>query len=295
MNENVPAFTLALSAGFLYACSAILCKRGLELGSGTLRSLVYSNLVMSACFLPYPIFAKTNLSPEFVLYGMLLGFLFFLSQMLCFLSLKRGDASLMTPIMGSKPVFVAVFVALLNLTPNSLTHTTWIAVGLATLSIALIGWPSAKSDFSLPGILLAVTGAAGFGLLDSLVPFFTHQSDPFFLLFIVFGSVGLFSIMIIPWTEDSFLPFRRGADLWMWLSAIPMGGQAICMSMAIGLYQVPTEANIFYAGRGFWSVVLVAILGGYLGLKEGKSSMTVLLRRMLGAFLLLIGVWLTSS
>ena len=210
MNENLPAFTLALSAGFLYACSAILCKRGLELGSGTLRSLVYSNLVMSACFLPYPIFAKTNLSLEFVLYGMLLGFLFFLSQMLCFLSLKRGDASLMTPIMGSKPVFVAVFVALLNLTPNSLTHTTWIAVGLATLSIALIGWPSAKSDFSLPGILLAITGAAGFGLLDSLVPFFTHQSDPFFLLFIVFGSVGLFSIMIIPWTEDSFLPFRRG-------------------------------------------------------------------------------------
>ena len=80
----------------------------------------------------------------------------------------------MTPIMGSKPVFVAVFVALLNLTPNSLTHTTWIAVGLATLSIALIGWPSAKSDF-IPGILLAVTGAAGFGLLDSLVPFF-HSS-----------------------------------------------------------------------------------------------------------------------
>ena len=116
-----------------------------------------------ACTLAFaPIFAKTNLSPEFVLYGMLLGFLFFLSQMLCFLSLKRGDASLMTPIMGSKPVFVAVFVALLNLTPNSLTHTTWIAVGLATLSITLIGWPSAKSDFSLPGILLAVTGAAGF-------------------------------------------------------------------------------------------------------------------------------------
>lgn len=295
MNENLPAFTLALSAGFLYACSAILCKRGLELGSGTLRSLVYSNLLMSSCFLPYPIFAKTNLTYEFVLYGMLLGFLFFFSQMLCFLSLKRGDASLMTPIMGSKPVFVAVFVAFLNLAPNSLTHTTLIAVGLATLSIALIGWPNAKSDFSLPGILLALGGAAGFGLLDSLVPFFTHKSDPFFLLFIVFGSVGLFSILIIPWTEDSFLPFRPGADLWMWLSAIPMGGQAICMSMAIGLYQVPTEANIFYAGRGFWSVFLVAIFGGWLGLKESKSSVKVLLRRLLGALLLLLGVWLTSS
>ena len=89
--------------------------------------------------------------------------------------------------------------------------------------------------------------------------------------------------MIIPWTEDSFLPFRPRADLWMWLSAIPMGGQAICMSMAIGLYQVPTEANIFYAGRGFWSVVLVAILGGYLGLKEGKSSITVFIEKNVGS------------
>ena len=294
MSENSPAFILALSAGFLYACSALLCKRGLELGSGTLRSLVYSNLVMSACFLPYPFFSRNSLSLEFVFYGSLLGLLFFLSQMLCFLSLKRGDASLMTPIMGSKPVFVAIFVAALGLTPNNLTPSIWIAVALATISIALIGWPSKRADFSLVGIFLAVTGASGFGLLDSLVPFFTNQSDPFFLLFIVFGSVGLFSILLIPWTEGSFITYRSESDFWMWLSTLPMGGQAICMSMAIGFYQIPTQANIFYAGRGFWSVILVALIGGLLGLREGKSSRTLLFRRMTGALLLLIGVWLTS-
>ena len=295
MSENSPAFILALSAGFLYACSALLCKRGLELGSGTLRSLVYSNLVMSACFLPYPFFSRNSLSLEFVFYGSLLGLLFFLSQMLCFLSLKRGDASLMTPIMGSKPVFVAIFVAALGLTPNNLTPSTLIAVALATISIALIGWPSKRADFSLVGIFLAVTGASGFGLLDSLVPFFTNQSDPFFLLFIVFGSVGLFSILLIPWTEGSFITYRSESDFWMWLSALPMGGQAICMSMAIGFYQIPTQANIFYAGRGLWSVILVALFGGLLGLRESKSSRTLLFRRMTGALLLLIGVWLTSN
>ena len=224
----------------------------------------------------------------------MLGFLFFFSQMLCFLSLKRGDASLMTPIMGSKPIFVAVFVTTLSLTPNNLTPSIWIAVALATLSIALIGWPSTRADFSSPGILLALTGAAGFGLLDSLVPFFTNQSDPFFLLFIVFGSVGLFSILLIPWVEGPFIRYRTESDFWMWLSTLPMGGQAICMSMAIGFYQIPTQANIFYAGRGFWSVILVALFGGLLGLQESKSSRTLLFRRMTGALLLLIGVWLTS-
>ena len=182
-----------------------------------------------------------------------------------------------------------------SLTPNNLTPSIWIAVALATISIALIGWPSKRADFSAVGIFLAVTGASGFGLLDSLVPFFTHQSDPFFLLFIVFGSVGLFSILLIPWTEGSFITYRSESDFWMWLSALPMGGQAICMSMAIGFYQIPTQANIFYAGRGFWSVILVALIGGLLGLREGKSSRTLLFRRMTGALLLLIGVWLTSN
>ena len=151
-----------------------------------------------------------------------------------------------------------------------------------------------KADFSSPGILLALTGAAGFGLLDSLVPFFTNQSDPFFLLFIVFGSVGLFSILLIPWVQGPFIRYRPESDFWMWLSAIPMGGQAICMSMAIGFYQIPTQANIFYAGRGFWSVMLVALMGGWLGLREGKSSKNLLFRRMVGALLLIVGVWLTS-
>ena len=200
----------------------------------------------------------------------------------------------MTPIMGSKPIFVALFVTTLSLTPNNLTPSIWIAVALATLSIALIGWPSTRADFSSPGILLALTGAAGFGLLDSLVPFFTNQSDPFFLLFIVFGSVGLFSILLIPWVQGPFIRYRPESDFWMWLSAIPMGGQAICMSMAIGFYQIPTQANIFYAGRGFWSVMLVALMGGWLGLREGKSSKNLLFRRMVGALLLIVGVWLTS-
>jgi hypothetical protein len=79
---------------------------------------------------------------------------------------------------------------LLNLVPNEIPISTWIAVGLSALSIGLIGWPSKGSVFSIRGLLLAVAGAAGFGLLDSLVPYFTHKSDPFFLLFIVLAPLG---------------------------------------------------------------------------------------------------------
>ena len=214
--------------------------------------------------------------------------------MLCFLSLKRGDASLMTPIMGSKPVFVAIFVATFSLTPNSLTPSIWIAVALATLSITLIGWPSTKADFSQPGILLAVAGAAGFGLLDSLVPFLHTGPIPFFFFLLYLVPLVYFQFYLFPGQKDLLFHIDHlqicgcGCQPSQW-------GQAICMSMAIGFYQIPTQANIFYAGRGFWSIILVALLGGWLGLQEGKSSPTLLLRRMVGALLLLIGVWLTSN
>ena len=286
---------LALSAGFLYAVSAVFCKRALELGSGTLRSLVFSNLFMSCCFIPYPFLAENSLETPYIIYGSILGFLFFISQMLCFISLRKGDASLMTPIMGAKPVFVAIFVVSLNLSPHEISVSTWIAVALATLAILLIGWPSHKSKISYSGLLLALVGAAGFALLDSLVPFFTHQSDPFNLLFVIFGSVGLFSILLIPWTEGTFLSFRPICDPCMWTSAIPMGGQAICMSMAVGFYQVPAEVNIFYAGRGVWSIIVVALMGSWIGLQEKTTSSHLLIRRLIGALLLLGGVWLTSK
>lgn len=292
MSDSLLAYMLALTAGFFYACSAILCKRGLELGSGTLRSLVYSNLFMSCCFLPYPFLAEKALSSDYILYGTLLGFLFFISQMLCFISLRKGDASLMTPIMGAKPIFVAIFVVFFNPSVHELSPSTWIAVLLATIAIALISWPTKTLKVSYVGLGLALTGAAGFGLLDSLVPFFTHQSDPYNLLFIVFGSVGIFSILIIPWCEKEFFPYRPKSDRWMWASTIPMGAQAICMSMAIGFYHVPTEANIFYAGRGIWSIILVAILGSWLGLDEGKYPTKFLTKRLIGALLLVTGVWL---
>ena len=286
---------LALLAGFLYAFSAILCKKALELNAGTLRTLVYNNVFMSLCFLPYYFLAKENLSLIFNLYGILLGFIFFISQMLCFLSLRKGDASLMTPVMGSKPIFVALFVAFLNLSAEPLGLNTWLAVGIAAIAIALIGWPTSGSSFSAIGLCLAISGAAGFGLLDSLVPYFTFQSDPFGLLFVIFVSVGIFSLFLIPWTERPFFAFQAKADKWIFLSAIPMGVQAIFMSLAIGFYEVPTQANVFYASRGLWSVTMVALLGRWIGLEEGQSSKNLLFRRFLGALLLLSSLLLITG
>ena len=293
-SEYAPLF-LALLAGFLYACSAVLCKKGLELGSGTIRSLVFSNFIMSACFLPYPFLSDQPFLMNDLIIGTCLGFLFFSGQFFCFLALKNGEASLITPIMGSKPIFVALFLMVHGLSTEQVTWEIWLASAMAALAIALLCWPSKDTKTSWVALVLALATAATFGLLDSLVPHFTHQSSPLNVLFFVFGSVGIYSLCLIPYTEGRFIPRRENADSWMWISAFFMGGQAVLMSIAIGFYEVPTAANVFYACRGLWAVLIIAWLGKKMQINESGSSQSTITRRAMGACILIFGVWLTSD
>ena len=292
MPNNLPPYLFALSAGFVYTISALLAKRGLELGAGTFRSLVYSNWVMALFFIPYPMLAQTPLAVEDLKAGGMIGILFFAAQSCCFMALRSGDASMVTPIMGSKSLFVALFLFILSLSPTPLGPETWTAAILAAIAVALIGWPSQGSKPSLRGLGFALATAAGFGLVDALVPHFSHLSDPFNVLFSMFAAVGLLSFLLIPLSKGKFLAFRGRADRWMWASCFPMGAQALLMSIAIGFHHVPTEANIFYSCRGLWAILLVVWLGKRMGLKEGTTARSTQIRRLLGACLLIAGIYL---
>lgn len=283
---------LGLIAGLLHAGSSVLCKKGLEEGAGAIRSLIYANILMSLCFLPYPFISSQEVVIGDLQAGVSLGLLFFLGQFFCFLALKSGEASMISPVMGSKPMFVAFFLFLHGLSENEIVWQTWLASVLAALAVALVCWPTKDSRLSWIGLVLAIASAATFGLLDSLVPYFTHQSSPLNVLFFIFGSVGIFSLFLIPFAEGRFLGFRKKTDSWMWASALLMAGQAVFMSMAIGLYHVPTEANVFYSCRGLWTVLIIAWLGKKMKIDESRSSKTTLIKRGVGAFLMILGIWL---
>ena len=292
MPTHLPPYLLAFTAGAFYACSALLCKRGLELGAGTIRSLIFSNWIMAAFFLPYPFVLGST--PDWYDFqaGVLLGFIFFLSQCACFFALQKGDASMVTPIMGSKSIFVALFVMSFGLTGTP-SSETWIAVMFAACAVALIGWPEKGGKICKTAISLGLLTAAGFGLTDSLVPYLAQKSTPEHVIFVMFTTVGGMSFFLLPLVEGRFFESRKKADFWMFASCIPMGIQAILMSMAIAFYQVPAEANVFYACRGIWAILLASWLGKHIGLEEGFMTKPIVVRRMLGALLLIAGIYFT--
>jgi drug/metabolite transporter (DMT)-like permease len=282
---------LAFAAGALYGISALFFKRALDTGAGTFRSLAYSNWLITLIFIPYPFLAEQAFTYSTLANGLLLGLLFFTSQAACFLALRRGEASVITPILGSKSLFVAVFIVLLGF-KDTLPSETWWAAGLAGIAVVLLGWPAKNYRPSLVGLGLAILTAAGFGLTDALVPHFAKTTDPFHLLFVMVATVGLLSVFLIPISQGSFLGWRKEADKWLLLGSIPMALQAMLMSIAIGFFDVPTEANVFYASRGLWSILFVAWLGSFIGISEGSAPKGVLVRRILGAALLLAGIYL---
>ena len=294
MPANLPPYLLAFGAGAFYALSALLCKRGLELGAGTIRSLIFSKLIMALFFIPFPFIEGDVPTLKDIQTGILLGSIFFISQATCFFALEKGDASMITPIMGSKSIFVASFVFFFDLTGTPSTET-WIATALAAIAVCLIAWPKNGIKPSYLAISLGLLTAAGFGLTDALVPELAQKSSPAHVIFSMFWTVGLSSFILLPFVQGKFTRFNKSSDKWMFLSCIPMGLQAVLMSVAIGFHEVPAEANVFYACRGIWAIILTAWLGEKIGLFESQIGKAVLSRRLLGASLLIIGIYFTPG
>ncbi len=292
--QNLVPYSLALAAGAIYALSAVFSKRALQCGAGTFRSLVWSNWAIAVCFIPYPFIAASPLSWVDIKLGGIVGILFFFAQMACFVALRAGDASIVTSVMGSKSLFVALCIVLLGFN-DGFPAKIWIAAGLACVAVAMLGWPSKAHKPSMLSLGLAIYTAATFGLVDALVPHFAKQGDPHNVLFSMVTTLGLLSFPVIPLCRGKFMGWRKEADKWLLWGSVLVAGQAVLMSYAIGFFNVPTEANILYASRGVWSIVFAMLLGKTIGLADGSMDRQVATRRLVGASLLIAGILMIST
>ena len=194
---------------------------------------------------------------------------------------------MVSPLMGIKSILVAFFLVLLGFSHEPIPLSTWLAAGLTALAVGLIGWPAKNSgSTSFKGIILAIASAASFSLLDSMVPHFSHQTDPVRMLFCIFCPSGISQSAFASWKEESIFRRNQPGDIWVW-------GSGIMIAFASGadvdrdcLRCVPTEVNVVYSSRGFWTIILVAWLGQRLCLTEGTIGKWVKIRRLAGSILL---------
>ena len=88
-------------------------------GASALYSFHVSNLIIGLCFLPLIFLEKQSIPWEHILYPLITGAAFFIGSWFTFIAIHRGDVSLVTPLMGSKVIFVALFALVLASQPPS--------------------------------------------------------------------------------------------------------------------------------------------------------------------------------
>ena len=283
----LPAF-----CSLVYAIGALFLKRSMEAGQSPRRVLVGCNLAMAICFLPLLGWARppsTDLPVGIWLAPVACAGLFFLGQIGTFRALSGGDASVATPILGTKVIMTALIGAIFL--PGGVAPKLWMGAGLGTVGVALVGFqPGGHTGRALRAVGWGLFAALVFSLTDVLV---ARAAKPMgFCLFgpLMMSGMAALSCTVLP-VRDWFRVAEGKGIPWMLVGAGLIGLQATGLYAAIALSGDPVGVNIVYAVRGLWTVLLVAWIGRWIGNREAGLPGPVLMLRGLGAGLLFSAVW----
>lgn len=220
-----------------------------------------------------------------------------MGQIVTFRAIEAGDVSISTPLMGTKVLFVALFTVLIART--SLPGTWWWACLMASAGIALISYERRGVGRAVRrAVLWSLAAAAVFAITDLMVQMGVPRVGYPRFAPIMFGTMGVLSLCFLPGVlrGESSRPGLQGMKRspiapWLMGGAVILAIQSLAMYSAIGLYGSAALTNILYGSRCLWTVLLSWVLASFLSHPdadpEAKTSRRVMMRRFLGAAILL--------
>jgi len=289
---------LPFLAALVFAAGSLCFKRAFRDGANLRRSLAQSNIASGLVFSPLLLLDPQPLDLARLGWPMLAGTLFFAAQWCNFRALGRGDVSVVTPVMGTKVLLVALCGWGLFGFPLTVSH--WWAAGLTVLGVLVLSaseWAPAatgagrRRSGTLAAIGWATASSLGFALNDVVIQRAVPGFGSLNVLAVLFGTLGLESALLWPWLARKQTPAPPAARPWL-LGAIALTAtQGALVTVAIGLSHDATGVNVVYSLRGVWGVVLVWWAGPWFGNTERRDAGgTSLGYRFLGAALILAAV-----
>lgn len=207
-----------------------------------------------------------------------------------FAAVKRADVSLVTPVLGTKVVFVAL--AFVALSGKPLSPGLWTAALLATAGVFVIGAADLKpGNAPGPAIALCLASSLFFGVTDVLIgQWAPHYGGTAFLASIP-QFLGLFSLTAILFSPAPVLRLPREHRFWVLGGAVVLAAQGMAMGLALAFFNDPTGVNILYSTRGLWSLILVWAIGSWFANHEHhRAGRRTMGWRLTGTVLITAGV-----
>ena len=253
-----PSLLLPLVCALLYVISALMVRRASALGVGVWRTSFVSNWAIALLFAPMWIFAGGRLHPRADYWQpVATALLFFGGQAFTFLALRRGDVSVVTPVMGTKVIMVALFTSLLRV--GEVPLQWWLGALLSTAAIGLLHLGGGSHRLHVGRtVLLTLASATSYSLGDVLmqkwVPAWGMGSffPPMFLF------VGLLSCAFMPFFRAPLRALDASAWRWEAPGAVLLAVNNAGVVLALIIVGNATVVNIVYSVRGLFSVLLLA-------------------------------------
>jgi drug/metabolite transporter (DMT)-like permease len=285
-----PSLLLPLACALIYVFGALTVRRAAALGVGVWRTSFLSNWIIALLFIPVWFRAGGQWHPLADYWQpAVTAALFFGGQALTFLALNRGDVSVITPVMGTKVILVALFSSLLRV--GEVPLQWWLGALLSTAAIGLLhlGEKSGRRHIG-PTVLLAFGSAASFSLGDVLVQKWVpawglgNYLPPMFLF------VGLLSSAFVPFFHAPLRALNAAAWRWVAPGAFLMAINNAGVILALVIVGSATAVNIIYSVRGLFSVLLVWSIGHWFANEEKHLARGVLGLRLFGAALMVAAI-----
>ena len=282
---------LPLVAAIGYAIASLFLKKALNEGAHPMACFHVNNWASSLVFLPFVVLETQPVAWHLWYIPVGLGTLFFTGSWFTFIAMQRGDVSLVTPVLGSKVVFVALSASLLI--AGSMNPLMWIAAFITTAGIFLMS----ATDFKTPKgarlagpVVMALISSAFFALADVLLQRWAPGFGAKTFLAILAGTTGLlslFAMVLLP--KRPPIPWNR-ARQWSLAGSALVALQSVLMGVSLAFFNDAIGVNVVYATRGMWSLAVVALLGPLLGNRERHDSGRAYGTRIVASLLLMAGV-----
>ena len=284
-----PYLLIPLGTGFVYTLGALCLKRSTNDGVGPWRTTFVSNLFIFAIaqvfwFLGDPIESFSSLWVPF-----LISILFFLGQLATCFAIHKGDVSVVTPILGTKPVFIGLISVVVF--SQSLSTGLWIAALLSSVAVFLLrGSTHAEKKRLLPSILIGIAGSFSYSISDTLMGVYGAEIGFENLIAVSFSLIGLWSLSLIPFFSSPFSTIPKRSKNWLYLGSAFLALQGAAMAFAVISTGKATTMNILYSSRGIWSILLVWLIGHWFSNQEKHLGAKILIRRLIGSLLLVVAI-----
>lgn len=285
---------IPLLTGLLFTVGTLCIKRATTHGIGPWRTTFFSNLVLFLMATPFWFLGEPIGGMEALLMPLLIGTLFFVGQLLWCLAIHKGDVSLLTPLMGTKPVFVAFIVSVWL--KESLSAMVWIGAVLSVLAILLMsGRSKVGGKRVLYSVLLGLGCSLSYAAADSAMQAYGSALGYQKMIAGTFSVVMVYSLFLIPRFRGPVSTVSKATWAWLLGGATVWAFQTCLMAYVLSAYGKATVVNVVYSSRGVWAVLLVWAVGHWFANQEQSLGRGVLARRLLGALLLVAAIFAVMS